>query len=218
MSVFYNAKGGGSFILLPPFILEPDMRRIVMINWISVDGFFAGPDGEFDWMVRDPEVDKALHAPRPGHLESAGSNTMLLGHVTYTLFENSWPQIARDPNAPEELHKLADEVIGMNKIFFSRTRKEVSLENYKLLHGNLLEEVERLKLGEGSDVIIFGSGTIVQQLTGAGLIDDYFLVLTPVLLGEGKPLFRGVQKHNLRLLDVQHFDSGNVLLHYQYDE
>jgi dihydrofolate reductase len=204
MSVFYNAKGGGSFILLPPFILETDMRRIVMINWISVDGFFAGPDGEFDWMVRDPEVDKALHAPRPGHLESAGSDTMLLGNVTYTLFENSWPQIARDPNAPEELHKLADEVIGMNKIVFSRTRKEVTWENSKLLHGNLLEEVERLKLGEGSDVIIFGSGTIVQQLTGAGLIDDYFLVLTPVLLGEGKPLFSGVQKHNLRLLDVQH--------------
>ena len=191
------------------------MRRIVMINLISVDGFFAGPNGELDWMVRDPEVDKALHAPRPGHLESAGSDTMLLGNVTYTLFENSWPQIARDPNAPEELQKLADEVIGMNKIVFSRTRKEVTWENSKLFHGNLLEEVERLKQGEGTDVIIFGSGTIVQKLTNAGLIDDYFLVLTPVVLGKGKPLFRGVQKQNLRLLNVQHFDSGNVLLHYQ---
>jgi dihydrofolate reductase len=215
MSVFYNPKGGGRFTLLPPFILEADMRRIVMINWISVDGLFTGPDGELDWMVRDPEVDKALHAARPGQFDPAGSDTMLLGNVTYTLFENSWPQIARDPNASEELHKLADEVIGMNKIVFSHTRQEVTWENSQLFNGNLLREVERLKQGEGTEIIIFGSGTIVQQLSNAGLIDDYFLVLTPVVLGEGKPLFSGVQKHNLRLLNVQHFDSGNVLLHYQ---
>jgi dihydrofolate reductase len=142
---------------------------------------------------------------------------MLLGHVTYTLFENSWPQIASDPNAPEELHKLADEVIGMNKIVFSRTRKEVNWKNSKLFHGNLVEEVARLRREDGTDIIIFGSGTIVQQLTDAALIDDYFLVLTPVVLGEGKSLFSGVQKHNLHLFDVQHFKSGNVLLHYGLD-
>jgi len=187
-----------------------------MINWLSVDGFFAGPNGEIDWMVRDPEVDKALHKPRPDQSspESAGSDTMLLGNVTYTMFENSWPQIAKDPNAPEELHKLADEVIQMTKIVFSRTRKEVTWENSKLFNGNLIEEVKKLKQGKGAPIIVFGSGTIVQQLTDAGLIDEYLITVTPVVLGKGKPLFKDVKKLNLSLLEARSFKSGNVLLRY----
>jgi len=193
------------------------MKKIVMINWISVDGFFAGPNGEIDWIVRDPEVDKALHEPRSDQREAAGSDTMLLGNVTYTMFENSWPQIAKDPNAPEELHQLADEVIGMTKIIFSQSRKEVTWENSRLFHGNLLEEVARLKQGQGSPILIFGSGTIVQQLSNARLIDEYLIVVTPVVLGKGKPLFKNVDKLNLRLLQVRYFNSANVLLRYGID-
>jgi dihydrofolate reductase len=185
-----------------------------MMNWISVDGFFAGPNGEIDWILRDPEVDRALHEPRDDQPESAGSDTMLLGNTTYTMFENSWPQIAKDPNAPEELHKLADEVIGMTKIVFSRTRQAVTWENSRLLRGDLVVQVKRLKQQGGASILIFGSGTIVQQLSNADLIDEYFLVVTPVVLGEGKPLFQDVKKLNLRLLDARHFKSGNVLLRY----
>jgi len=191
------------------------MRKIVMINWISLDGFFAGPNGEIDWMIRDPEVDKALHEPKAGETESAGSDTMLLGNVTYTMFENSWPQIAKDPNAPDELHKLADEVIGMTKLVFSRTRQEVPWENSKLFHGNLVEEVEKLKQAKGTSIIVFGSGTIVQQLTNAGLIDEYYVAVTPVVLGKGKPLFGNVERLNLRLVEARSFKSGNVLLRYE---
>jgi dihydrofolate reductase len=190
------------------------MRKIVMINWISVDGFFAGPNGEIDWMIRDPEVDKALHEPRSDQPESAGSDTMLLGNTTYTMFENSWPQIAKDPNAPEELHKLADEVIGMTKIVFSRTRQAANWENSRLLRGDLVEQVKRLKQQGGAPILIFGSGTIVQQLSNAGLIDEYYFALTPVVLGEGKSLFQDVKKLTLRLLEARYFKSGNVLLRY----
>ena len=190
------------------------MRRIVMINWISVDGFFAGPDGELDWIVRDPEVDKALHEPRPDEPEAGGSDTMLLGNTTYTLFENSWPQVAKDPNAPEDLHRLAEEVIGMNKIVFSRTRKDVTWENSKLFRGNLTEEIQRLKKEAGSPIIIFGSGTIVQQLSRERLIDEYLLAVTPVVLGRGKALFQNVEKLNMHLTEVRHFNSGNILLRY----
>ena len=137
---------------------------------------------------------------------------MLLGNTTYTMFENSWPQMARDPNASEAMHKMADEVNRMNKVVFSRTRKAVSWENSRLLHGNLTEEVERLKQGEGTSILVFGSGTIVQQLTDAGLIDEYFIAVTPVVLGKGKQLFREVQKRNLQLKQSRQFESGNVLL------
>ena len=87
-------------------------------------------------------------------------------------------------------------------------------ENSRLLHGNLTEEVERLKQGEGTSILVFGSGTIVQQLTDAGLIDEYFIAVTPVVLGKGKQLFREVQKRNLQLKQSRQFESGNVLLRY----
>ena len=193
------------------------MRRIVMFNWISIDGFFAGPNGEIDWILRDPEVDKAL---RESGTDSAGSpsigsDTMLLGNVTYTMFENSWPTIARNPDAPEEMQKMAAEVSQMTKVVFSQSRTEVTWENSKLFRGNLVEEVQKLKQGAGSSILVFGSGTIVQQLTDAGLINEYFIAVTPVLIGKGKTLFRDVEKRNLRLVESKHFDSGNVLLRYR---
>jgi dihydrofolate reductase len=193
------------------------MRRIVMFNWVSIDGFFAGPNGEMDWIMRDPEVDQALREPRSDSAStgSAGSDTMLLGNTTYTMFENSWPQIASDPNAPEAMKEMADEVIRMTKVVFSQSRQEAPWKNSKLFNGNLIEEVEKLKQGEGTDILIFGSGTIVQQLTDAGLIDEYFIAVTPVVLGKGKALFADVQRRNLRLLEARHFKSGNVLLRYQ---
>jgi dihydrofolate reductase len=140
---------------------------------------------------------------------------MLLGNTTYTLFENSWPPIARDPTAPEAMRDLAEEINRMTKLVFSKTRKEVTWENSKLFPGNLIEEVKKRKQENGTDIIIFGSGSIVQQLANEGLIDEYLLIVTPVVLGTGKPLFKDVNKLNLQLLQARDFKSGNVLLRYR---
>jgi dihydrofolate reductase len=193
------------------------MRRIVMFNWVSIDGFFAGPKGEIDWIIRDPEVDRAVRetGAENSPSEATGSDMMLLGSVTYALFENTWPHIAQDPNAPEEMHRMADEVTRMTKVVFSRTRQEVSWANSVLFSAHLVEEVKKLKQADGSPILIFGSGTIVQQLTDAGLIDEYFIAVTPVVLGKGKQLFRDVQKRNLQLKEARQFRSGNVLLRYR---
>ena len=192
------------------------MRKLVMINWISVDGYFAGPHGEIDWMIRDPEVDRALREPLPGEAASqSGTGTMLLGNVTYTLFENSWPPLLRDPNAPEALRNMAAEVTRMTKLVFSRARPEVTWENSHLFRGHLIEEVQTLKQSEGTDILIFGSGSIVQQLARENLIDEYLLIVTPVVLGSGKSLFKDVSKLNLQLVQTRHFDSGNLLLRYR---
>lgn len=90
------------------------MRKIVMRNQVSIDGFFAGLNNEIDWFVRDPEVDKAVH-------EGAEADTVLLGRVTYQLFESVWPKIAADPKEPEEMRKTANELSQMTKIIFSKT-------------------------------------------------------------------------------------------------
>lgn len=192
------------------------MRRIVMFNWVSIDGLFTDPNGEIDWLIRDPNVEKALREPGPGK-DQVGADTMLVGSVTYAMFESFWPHIHKDPNAPSEMYRLAEEMTRMTKVVFSRTREDVTWENSKLFHGNLVEEARKLKQAEGMDIIIFGSGTIVQQLTEAGLIDEYYIAVTPVVLGKGKPLFGDVQKRALRLVAVQQFTSGNVLLRYSVD-
>src|SRR5947207_3543067 len=137
------------------------MRKIIVFNRVSMDGYFAGPNGELhEWFIQDPEVDKAAH-------EMMEADTVLFGRVTYHIFENFWTKQAIDPKASKEAKATAEELRKMKKIVFSRRLKEVAWENSKLINGNLIEEVKKLKQGNGPDMVIFGSGTIVHQLTDA---------------------------------------------------
>lgn len=183
------------------------MRQVVMLNRISLDGFFAGPNGEIDWFIHDPEIDKTAH-------DRGSSDTLLMGKATYEMFFGYWPNVAKDPNAPQEARATADELARMTKIVFSTTLPEVTWDNSKLLRGNLVEEVRALKQGEGTGIMLFGSGTLVQQLSDAELIDEYFLIVTPVVLGQGKPLFKDVKRLNLKHAQTWNFDSGNVMIRY----
>jgi dihydrofolate reductase len=187
------------------------MRKIVMFNRITLDGFYAGLNEEIDWFVHDPEVDKATH-------ELMQPDTLLLGRVTYQMFEGYWPDVAQDPNAPKEAKVLADELTNMTKVVFSKTLEKVTWKNTKFVKSDVTKTVKQLKQGDGADITIFGSGTTVQQLADEGLIDEYLIAVTPVVLGKGKPLFKDVSKFPLKLLETRNFPSGNVLLHYKTDK
>ncbi len=188
------------------------MRKVVVMNRVSLDGFFAGPNGEIDWFIHDPEVDQALHAADP---DAVPADTVLFGRVTYKMFEAHWPKAAVDPNAPEGERAMGRELNEMTKVVFSRTLKEVTWVNSRLARSEPAEEVRKLKQGPGNTILIFGCGTIVQQLAAAGLIDEYLLIVTPVALGTGKSMFDGVQRLKLKLVEARGFKSGNVLLHYR---
>ncbi|MBK8023279.1 MAG: dihydrofolate reductase [Chloroflexi bacterium] len=183
------------------------MRKIVMFNRVSVDGFFAGPNGEIDWHVMDPQVDAAIH-------QMMAPDTILFGRVTYQMFESFWPHVTDDPGASPGFRALADELNQMTKIVFSTTLESVTWVNSRLMHGDVVGEAQRLKAGTGGDMVIFGSGTIAQQLAATGLIDEHILAITPVLLGAGKPMFKGGEKTVLRLLESSAFPTGNVVQHY----
>lgn len=184
------------------------MRKIVTLNRISLDGFFAGPNGEIDWFVPDPQVDRAAH-------EMMHPDTLLMGRVTYQMFASYWPHVGADPKAPQGARATAQELRQMNKVVFSKTLGQATWENSRLVKGDLIGTVKELKQGQGADITMFGSGTIVQQLADAGLIDEHLIIVTPVVLGTGKPLFKDVRKHTLELLSAKNFDSGNVMLHYR---
>jgi len=186
------------------------MRKVTLFNRISLDGFYAGPNDSIDWFIADPDLDKYAMSGSVGR-----PDTGLFGRITYQMFEKVWPNVARDPNAGREAKQMADSLNRMTKAVFSNTLKQLTWENSMLLKGDIAEQVRKIKQGSGAGIIIFGSGTIVRALASAGLIDDYLLIVTPVILGAGKLMFQDVQKSSLQLVEAKAFPSGNVLLTYR---
>ncbi len=181
------------------------MRKVIVYNSISVDGYFSGPHNECHWLMHDPDVSLTAH-------EWMNPDTILFGRHTYQLFESYWPHILKEPDGSEFTRKMAELLSNMRKIVFSTTLHEVSWDNTILRHGGLIDEVQRMKTEIGKDIIIIGSGTLIHQLAEADLVDEYVLGLTPLVLGAGKPLIR--HKVRLKLQACRTFPSGIVLLHY----
>lgn len=184
------------------------MRKVVVLNRVSLDGFYAGLNGEFDWFVNDPEVDGVAH-------ELIQSDTAVLGASTYTLFEQSWVPFLNDPQAPKEARAVAEELTNMRKVVFSTRITKANWQNTELYSEDVPGVVRKLKQEAGSPLLIMGSGAIVHQLASEGLIDEYVLIVTPVILGSGKSLFSHPQSQQLQLAQSIQFNSGNVILHYR---
>jgi dihydrofolate reductase len=193
-------------------------RRIVMFNRVTADGYFAAPDGNLDWVVPDEEVDAA------GAAAISGFDTMLFGRRTYELFEKFWPHAlddpgtARDPHSARrstELRAMAVWINEASKVVFSRNRETVTWRNSRLIHDLDPTQIEAMKEQSGKDMIVFGSGAVVSQLSEHRLIDEYQFVVNPLLLGGGRSLVCGVsQRAKLDLIEEKRFASGIVLLRY----
>jgi dihydrofolate reductase len=195
------------------------MRKIVMFNRVTADGFFAGADGNLDWVVPDREVDRKA-------IKSMGQfDTVLFGRRTYELFESFWPSaLDSSPKSPDphnnralspEMRSMALFLNEASKIVFSKTMKEAKWKNTRLVRSLNPGEIEELKKGPGKDILLFGSGSIVSQLTLNRLIDEYQFVVSPVLIGNGRPMMSGAAAHLvLELEDAERFPSGNVMLRY----
>ncbi len=177
---------------------------------MSVDGLFAGPKGEIDWHNYDDEM--GAHSVQ--QLKSLGA--LIFGRITYELMASYWPT----PNGIKSEPVVAGIMNSIPKIVFSETLKEVRdgplWKHVTVFHAIKPEEIIKMKEQEGGDIAIFGSGTIVQQFTNLGLIDEYRLIVNPLILGNGKPLFKDIKdKRNLKLLNTRVFKNGNALLTYE---
>ncbi len=182
------------------------MRKIIVSNYITLDGFFAGPGGEIDWFVWDDQMaqySKDL-------LDSI--DTILFGRVTYELMAGYWPTAA----AGAEDAIITAAMNDLPKMVFSRTLDKADWKNTRLVKEMAKDQILEMKQQPGKDMAIFGSGSIVSAFTQWGLIDDYRLLVNPVILGRGKPLFKDItDRINLSLLETRTFDSGVALLRYQ---
>ena len=190
-----------------------------MFNWMTANGYFAGADGNLDWVVPDEEQAKAAVDGIPLF------DTVLFGRRTYELFEKFWSHAVDDSStAPDPHHRgertkehraIAIWLNDANKVVFSKSLKHATWKSSRVLHELNPREIETMKSQPGKDMIIFGSGSIVSQLTQHGLIDEYQFVVCPVLLGNGRPLLSDVSKNlRLDLLEAKPYPSGDVLLRY----
>ena len=182
------------------------MRKIRVFIFSALDGYFKGPKSDISWHRHDAEgTAHAVKMLKPG-------NTLLFGRVTYELMASYWPTpyaINNDPIVAAGMNKA-------DKIVFSRTLKKASWNNTRIVKNNIEEEIAKMKRMPGKNMTLLGSGTILTQLAQQGLIDEYQIMVDPVVLGAGTPMFKGIKHRlNLKLTKTKTFENGAVLLCYK---
>jgi dihydrofolate reductase len=183
------------------------MGRISTYLQVSLDGYFAGPNGEIDWFKNNPDPEfEELSLER-----AQGNSTLLFGRTTYEMMSSAWPS----DEAHEAQPGMADVMAKSPKIVFSRSLREVEegprWENVELRH-----DIDASALrADDRDFTTLGSGSVVQQLMQLGLVDDYSFVVNPIILGEGKNAFAGVDMKQLELAEARSFKNGLVWVTYQ---
>jgi dihydrofolate reductase len=188
------------------------MRKIIVSVNVTLDGYMAGPNCELDWHFNSWTDEMAQSITE----QLSKADTILLGRVTYKGMAKHWTSTPVGLLAPREDLDFADMLNHYPKIVISKTLTTATWNNSKILKGNIAKEVIKLKQRAGKDMIIYGSGQLVASLTKLGLIDEYRIWVHPVVLGDGKPLFKEVeQKLNLSLYKTKTFSSGVVILFYE---
>ena len=187
------------------------MGRIIVSEFVTLDGVIEAPghedhrDGKNAWALRGTSEDQQRFKVD----EIFAADAILLGRVTYQIFALFWP------TAPEDFG-FADRMNGLEKYVVPKTLRDAAWENTTFLRGDVAEEVASLKERIGGDIMVFGSGDLVDGLMQHDLVDEFRILVYPVVLGSGKRLFRdGRDTSDLRLVGTRAFSSGTVLLSYQ---
>ena len=181
------------------------MRKLVTLINVSVDGYADH--------TMPVVVDSELHEFVTDYLESA--DIALFGRVTYKLFEDYWPTAAAVPYATKGEILFAEKINKMHKIVFSKTLEKTNWENVELIKGDAVSEIKKLKQMPGKNLSV-GGLNILQSLIRQDMVDEYWLLVHPIVVNKGHRLFDNLDKQvNLKLLDSQVLKSGVAVLHYE---
>jgi dihydrofolate reductase len=183
------------------------MRSLIVFNHVSLDGYFVDKKGDMRWAHKqDPEWNEFVAG------NARGGGVLLFGRVTYEMMAGYWPTPMAAQNSPA----VAEHMNNLQKVVFSRTLDKASWNNTKLVKGDLATEVRKMKQESGEGLVIMGSGTIVSQLAQEGLIDEFQIVVCPIVIGSGRTLFEGVkEKLDLKVTKSRTFGNGNVYTCYE---
>jgi len=184
------------------------MRKVILQEFVSADGFAADAEGKVDYVPASMSGDKSFGDRQLDFIDSV--DTMLLGRVTYEMFVAYWPNVKSG-----EDKQFAGKVNATPKVVFSTTLGRApwgDWDNARIVRTNAVEEIRKLKAQPGKDMVLWGSISLAQSLMDADQIDEYQLIVCPLVFGRGRQLFRGPSK--MKLLKSRSFDGGAVLLSY----
>ncbi len=182
------------------------MRKLISFMVVTLDGYYEGPNGEFDW----PNVDDEFNEFAVSQLRDI--DTLLFGRATYEGMASYWPT----PEALEGDPAVAGLMNDIPKVVFSSTLDTADWQNTRLIKGPAVDEVATLKEQPGKHLALFGSPHLTVSLLEQGLVDELRVMVHPILLGAGKSLFTGLNNRvPVELVTTTVFSSGNVLLTYR---
>jgi dihydrofolate reductase len=188
------------------------MKSVILQEFVSVDGLAAGANDSVDYIPASMQGDQRFGQRQMKFLDSI--DTILLGRVTYEMFAGYWPNVTTGDDEP-----FADKLNAIPKVVVSKTLKSAPWGKWgdaKIVKSNATTEVAKLREGSGKGIVLWGSLSLAQTLMKNGLIDEYQLIVCPVVLGNGRPLFPAkTPSFGLKLVESQSFDRGAVLLTYK---
>ena len=177
------------------------MRKVVMWNMVTPEGYFEAPGHDLSWFVFDDELGSYITDSQKE------ASLLLFGRSTYEMMAAYWPTAEG---------QIADFMNSVEKVVFSRTLKGADWNNTRLVGDDVPGEVRRLKATGSGDIFVFGSADLASTLVPVGLVDEFRFGVNPVLLGSGVPLLKGgFERTSLELLSVKALKSGVVILHYE---
>lgn len=189
------------------------MRKVILQEFVSLDGLAAGPKGSVDFVPRSTQGDRSFGVRQMAFIDSI--DTILLGRTTYQMFAEHWPNVTTGDDK-----QFADKLNAIPKVVFSTTLKRAPWGSWDpaRIAKNPSAEVAQLKQGSGGDMVIWGSISLAQSLIAEQLIDQFQLVVCPIVLGSGTALFRDHTLLDMQLLNTRSFDHGTVLLTYAVEK
>jgi dihydrofolate reductase len=184
------------------------MRKVIASIFVSLDGFMVGPNEDMSWVMDNFNDEMGKYADK---LQQS-MDLILLGRVTYEIMNKVWPF------QTESTWPGADRMNNISKVVFTKSLETVEwgkYDNARLVRDILPVGIEKMKKRPGKDMVIYGSASIVQTFTQLGLIDEYQLLVHPVILGSGKPLFKDIAKPViLDLMKMENYKNGVVVMYY----
>jgi dihydrofolate reductase len=173
---------------------------------MSLDGFYEGPGGEFDWHVVDEEFNE--FAIR----QLDGADTLGFGRATYEHMAAYWPTRQAEANDPA----ITTRMNTKSKLVFTNTLERADWSNTSIISGQAVEQIAAVKAAPGGEVLVLGSTHLTANFAAAGVFDELRIMISPIALGQGRSLFEDLKDRlAFELSKVRQFDSGNILLTYR---
>jgi dihydrofolate reductase len=179
---------------------------------ISIDGCIAGSNNEMDWLLWDDILRDDNYIKYLNEITES-VDTIIMGRKMVDEFIPYWTEVMNKPDDP--WNAFAKKMVEIPKVVFTKTLYKSEWANTDIATGDLKDEITKLKNLDGGDIIVYGGASFDSSLVKEKLIDEFYLFVNPIVIGNGKTIFKNLEMQKLTLIESKVFDCGLVLLYYE---